>query len=531
MHRNAGNGEPVALGKWQQLALALGGVLGSGWIIGIPEVAQVTGPHRYLGVLPWLVGFAVLVLVAAIVVRLARTDPRSGGLAWWAQDRSGRVVGTIINAGLFVVYAGNPPAGALAAATALNDAFGWRWCTSEDGTCEVADWRIGLLALGLLSALFAVHVLGARAMLRLNVVLSAAKVLLLLVFIGVSAFAHVLILPNPGQDGDAVFAVLTVTATTGIIFAFTGFQGPVDNGDKSGKDHRGFAVYGALIISLLLYAGLQLVFAEGLAGNWHLPDPGSGWPFALRVVATVLPPLTNALVFLYLAAIVLKTSAEQGVLALPGFNKRKSFQPMLVIFAFGFGLLVLMWAGISEITAAKSVLYLFVYSYAAVCYRASWRQNVLEHSRLDTRGGRALAPVSFAAVTVIAFYTGFPTLLWACALMVVVATLMFWSRRAEADRNRAQHLRRARWLLGYFAVLLVLSGCHFVVRYSLAADPGPLADLLRGSRDLPPFENGLVDGIVTSVLAVVAVVAGLLFYRSGVREAESFIRLKNGTSG
>ncbi|MBB5071923.1 APC family permease [Saccharopolyspora gloriosae] len=536
MHRNDDSGEPVALSRGQQLALALGGVLGAAWLSGVPEMHQVyskSGSPVYLVVLPWLVGLVVVLAVAAIVVRLARTDPRSGGLAWWAQDRSGRVVGTIINAGLFTMYAGNPPAGALVAVLALDRTFEGvtlSYPRSDGGFALTGGGA--LAAWAVLSGLFAIHVVGARLMLRLNLALSVAKAVLLVALVLSAASVHYLILPAPtGADQDmALTMLIPVITAAGMMFAFTGFQGPVDNGDKAGKEHRGFAIYGALIIATVIYLLLQLVYTVGVHDAWRAPEPGS--PESLLVaVVSVLSPLTNALLFIYLAAIVLKTSADQSVLKLPRLTMRSSLQVLFVVYLFGVAVLVLMtslgdW---SEITDAKSVIYLFVYSYAAVAYQASWKAEMFP----GPRGGRLLAPVSFVVSTVIAFYTGFITLLWAYALMAVVAAAMFWSRRSETDRNRAEHLRRARWLLGYFAVLLALAWCHLVIRY-LLSDPTSkeegrpeFVEFMLGREDLFRFEDPLLYGITAVALAVAAGAAGLLFHRVGVREAESFIRLKN----
>ncbi|WP_243791836.1 APC family permease [Saccharopolyspora gloriosae] len=540
MRRNDGNGEPVALGRGQQLALALGGVLGAGWVTGVPATAELhkSNPSWYIVVLPWLVGLAVIGLVAAILVRLARTDPRSGGLAWWPQDRSGRVVGTVINAGLFTMYAGNPPAGALITVLALDRTLGGMgWTEEMDGGWYALTWPGALVALIVLTALFLVHIVGGRVMLRMNLALSAVKALLLLMLVGNAAIAQYLLLPKPldggGQQDAYPLAMVSVITAAGMMFAFTGFQGPVDNGDRSGKDHRGFAIYGALIIATLIYIGLQVVFSHGVAESWEEPVPGSTG-FVVRAVATVLSPMTNALLFIYLAAIVLKTSADQSVLKLPRLNMNRSLQVLLVVYLFGVALLLVMtmlgnWP---KVTDAKSVIFLFVYSYAAIAYRASWNAQALQYPELDPRGGRLLAPASFVVTTVIMFCTGFATMLWAYALVGVVAAVMFWSRFSETDHNRAEHFRRARWLFGYVTVLLVLACCHFAVRYQVAEAPPGFVDVLLGSHDLRPFEDLLfIDGFATLVFAVVVAGAGLLFHRLGVREAESFIRFKNGSAG
>lgn len=515
-------------GRWQQLAIALGGMLGAGWLITIPQ----TGRQDGWVVALWLVGAAATGLIAIVVVQLAQADQRPGGLAFWSGDSSGKLVGAILNAGLLVVYAGNPASNSATAVAAFSSAFSWPLCRSRMGGDVCAqgsglDGRGYAVALCVMTVLFLIHLIGLRLMLRLNITLSALKALALVVFLLFAVLISVGLLhhplgqvPEPAQEHTSLPINLLVI---NIMFAYGGFQGPVDHGAPQGKQHRGFAIYGALIIATLLYLLLQLTFT---AADWVAPSSG------LRIVVAGLLPLTNALLFVSLAGIVLRISAEQRILRLPWLDTRVTWQVFAVVYVFGVLYMLLTLQSWAAIVESKLVISVFVYSYAAIAYTARRRTRNFKDASYLGRRLRGLAPLSFMVASAVAFYAGFPSLLWAYLLMFVVALLMLLSRGWSSTDLREQ-LRRGRWLLQYFGVLFLLTAVHYSVLVFAAGPADGKHDLFRlyfgleNPSQLPTWPPGWTPFTVS--LMLLAAVFGLVFYRIGVRESVSYMEFRGRT--
>lgn len=525
------------LGRWQQLAISLGGVLGTGWLIAVPRTAHL----GWFAALPWLLGAASVGLIAAMVVHLARADQRPGGLAWWPTRTTGLVAGTAVNAGLFLIYAGNPPAGSAGVVRTLSAHFPALALCSNGGNPVQCSGNLGLNWLGfgsallVMTALFALHLLGMRLMLRVNIAMGALKVVVLVLLVVAAASTPFQLfrpegLPIALEGLSPLAAAFAATTAGGLLFAFNGFQGPVDHGVSRGTQYRGFAIYGALLIATALYVALQLTFIAGAEQHWDPPqhtDPG----FPLLLAGTVLPPLTNALLFVSLAGIVLGKSVEQRVLVLPRPDWRIEWRVFPVVWLFGVVYLLLTRAGWAEISDSKSVVYVVVYSYAAVSYAALRQHGDFKDRSYLAKSLHVLAPLSFVVATVIAYYSRFPSLLVACGLLAVVGLLMLTTKLPKSHgRNWREHVLHGRWLLGYLGALLALTGVQFAVRLATLPaaqrphDPGAFLGALAGFGDVPAFAGGPLYQLVTHGLAVVAALVGGWFFRLGVRRSVQHLR-------
>src|ERR1700744_5522153 len=95
-----------SLGMWQLTAIGFSGVIGSGWLLGAMYAAQLAGPEA---IVAWLVGGAVLMLIALTMADLGAARPESGGLVGWPDYSSGRLGATIAGWGIWIASATNPP--------------------------------------------------------------------------------------------------------------------------------------------------------------------------------------------------------------------------------------------------------------------------------------------------------------------------------------------------------------------------------------------------------------------------------------
>ncbi|MBE9372907.1 APC family permease [Saccharopolyspora sp. HNM0983] len=531
-------------GRWHQLGLALGGVLGSGWII---SILAATGAG-WFAMLSWLLALAAIGLITVIVVQLARARPAAAGLVSWPTNTSGRAVGTVLTAGLAVVYAGNPPAGVAAAVIAL-DKFGvlpgmTQQCTPGAGGLPPLSYPgVGVAAV-LLTAMFLINLIGFAAVVRLNTVLTAFKVALPLVFVAgvllvgshagfTGAGFHLGCTSAPPEDGTAttqLTAALQAVVTGGLIFSLTGFQGPVDHGSKNGSPHVGFAMFGALFTVTGLYLGLQALVQSQ---EWHAWPAGvEHWTAAVLLVAIVLSPVANAMLFVSLSREVLRTAADKDIIRFSkhrGDDERIGVKALLAAYLFGLFMLIAL-RGWTQIITTKSVIFLFVYSFAAIAY-AAYRDTDPDGRERFHRSLRVAGPASFAVATALAYYAGVPALPLSYVFIAAVSALMFWTRR-NAVYPWTEDLRRARWLFGYFGMLLLLAVIRAAGQIAMSAGHGWATaiehwhELLLGTRPMPTAE-AVGDHLLVHGLAAAAFLLGLWAYYAGVRSAKQHLEAVN----
>ncbi|NMG73045.1 APC family permease, partial [Parazoarcus communis] len=101
-------------------------------------------------------------------------------------------------------------------------------------------------------------------------------------------------------------AVLTAIATSGIVFAFNGFQSPINLAGEARNPGRNvpIAVIGSILLAAVIYVALQVAFLgavppESLVNGWHGIDYHS--PFAQLAIALNLNWLA---IVLYIDAFV-----------------------------------------------------------------------------------------------------------------------------------------------------------------------------------------------------------------------------------
>jgi|HubBroStandDraft_6_1064221.scaffolds.fasta_scaffold75198_2 amino acid transporter len=244
--------------------LAVGGVIGSGWFLSAVHADQATGS---LAVISWIIGGALILVIATVMVELSTVVPKTGGLTFLPLQSSGPLFATIVATGVWIFYAVSPASAAVGMVRGL---AGWRWPTlvKADGLTSSGMGWAALFLLGIA----AVTMLGPRLFLIVNNVLTAFKILVPLLIVGLLFYAwshpHASNVPHPDRATTTDFGVgtmLSAVTGSGVIFAYLGFQGPLDFAGNVRRRGVGealrlrWAVYGTVCGSIFLYVALQFV--------------------------------------------------------------------------------------------------------------------------------------------------------------------------------------------------------------------------------------------------------------------------------
>jgi amino acid transporter len=312
------------------VGLAAGGVIGSGWLLAVPGLHERLGEAALLG---WAAGGVLMLTIAVVMVEFGLISQRTGGLLFHPHDAFGPLVVIILAASLWISYAINPAAQAAAAV---------------DGLAEVVPALAGpggltgtgsVLAVLVTAAIIGFVLLPRRLVLRTNAVLTLVKIALPVVLVVCLALAApALAGSGPGAGapppGPTSTGVLSALITSGVIYAYIGFQAPLDvtgevrGGTRAVARRVRWAVYGTVVGSFLLYSALQLVYAQHMAGSGaehgtsyaRLTDSATligapmDWLVVLVRLAAIIAPIGSGIVFTYaLSREVYALSAERYV--------------------------------------------------------------------------------------------------------------------------------------------------------------------------------------------------------------------------
>ncbi len=244
--------------------LALGSLIGSGWLFGAWEATKIAGPAA---ILSWLVGGLVIGIIAYTYIEIGAMFPEAGGMSKYAQYSHGSLLGFIAAWANWVSLITLIPIEAVAAVQYMST-WPWAW----------AKWTHGLMANGVITnaGLFVVfgfiivftllNYWSVKVLTHFTSLISIFKIgmpLLTIVLLTLSGFHP----QNYGTSWHEFFpygtsAIFSATSAAGIIFSFDAFQTIINMGAEIEHPEknilRGITI--SLLISGILYVLLQSTF-------------------------------------------------------------------------------------------------------------------------------------------------------------------------------------------------------------------------------------------------------------------------------
>jgi amino acid transporter len=326
---------------------------------------------------------------------------------------------------------------------------------------------------------------------------------------------------------------LSAIATAGIIYAYTGFQGPIDLSGEARNPRRDVprAVIMSLAGSLVLYLLLQVVFIGAVPGH----DLIHGWngvsfssPFAQLAVSAnltwlswvlyadaIASPAGSALAFTAAASRESYAMAKNRFLprAAAQVNRRSGVPRRALIINFVIGLAFLLplhsW---QSIVAATSELALIAYalpSISSIAFQRAAQANPASTQGDPTstqgpgpaghtiRGMSFLAPAAFVLASMILYWATWKELRIALPVLLVgalVYAVQQYRQRTEPGGVDWLDVRVGLWLVAYLVAILIVSAI--------------------GSKDF-----GGANWIPAPWDSVLVAVIGIIGYEWGVRDA------------
>jgi amino acid transporter len=419
-----------AVGRWQLYGLSINDVIGSGIYLLPAAAALLLGPASLWAVL--LAGAAVALLVLCYAQAASYFDQPGGGYLY-AREAFGPFVGFEVGWMLLITRV----ASAAALSNGLAEAVTHFWPHAASGATRVA------IVVGSLAFLVAVNVIGVRAAARTGVFLAIAKVLPLLMFIGIGAMyvdmslATPLAGPIPLRDlGEAALLLL---------FAYAGFENlPAAAGEyRNPQRDVPFALLLMIATVTLLYFAVQWVALGTLPGLAQSQTPladasgrfsGAWLALALTVGAAVSILGTNSNTIMlgprYLHALAMD---GYGPRALARIHPRFRTPAMAIITVGVLSLLLALSGSFVQLALLSVVARLCTYIGTSVSVLVLRRRLGDRDGALHLPGG-PLIPIAATLLSVGLLASATLWNLVAGAVALVLGAIVFLFRRKPATR-------------------------------------------------------------------------------------------------
>src|SRR5436309_912284 len=312
-----------SVGFYGLMFVSLGSIIGSGWLLGALNAAQVAGPAS---VLSWILAACMLALLALTYAELGATYPVAGGSARFPYYSHGPIAGFTSGWASWLQAVFVAPIEVLAAITYVNSVG---WVNQHFNMINKVGDKAGLLngtglvvAIVLMVLFTAMNLAGAKFLSDSNVIVVLWKTAI--PFLAVAVVAAMQFNPANFHAGGGFmpfgFHCVFAALTGGVVFALQGFEQAVQLAGEARNPKRDLSrsILTAMAIGAVLYALLQIVMIGGLepgniANGWAKPlgtDPsdygawytlalavGAGWLAKTLIIDAMISPAGTGVVY------------------------------------------------------------------------------------------------------------------------------------------------------------------------------------------------------------------------------------------
>lgn len=274
-----------SIGTWGLFLVALGGMIGSGWLFGAFYAARFAGPAA---IFSWVIGGVMMMVVALTFAELASAFPLSGGTVRFLQLTHGPLVNYGVAWIGWVSAIAVAPIETMALIQYADNYFPGLMTHLQDG--HTLSRHGLLLAVFLMLLLCVLNSMGGRFLSKTNAVVVTFKIVvpILTMLVLFSTCFHLSNFTQHGFNPFGLKAVLTALPAAGVIFSFIGYAPAIQLAGEAKNPQRSIpiAIIGSLGCAIVLYVSLQVcfigavspaAFAKGWGGLSFLGDVG---PFA-----------------------------------------------------------------------------------------------------------------------------------------------------------------------------------------------------------------------------------------------------------
>lgn len=457
----------------------LGSIIGSGWLFGAWRAAEVAGPAALIA---WILGTIIILFIGLTYAELGTMFPEAGGMVRYGHFSHGSLVGYISGWANWIAIVSVIPVEAEASAQYMSS-WSFTWAHNLYNTHDHQLSTAGLLIAAILVIVyFLLNYFTVQLFARVNTAITIFKFIIPgLTIIGLivagyhsSNFTHYNgFMPN-GWAG-----VLTAIATSGIVFAFNGFQSPVNLAGEAKNPQRSIpiAVIGSILMAGVIYVLLQLAFIGAvkpsmLAKGWghiQLNSPfadlaiawGLNWLALLLFADAFISPSGTGMTYTATTARMIYGMERNGYFPkVFGFINPKVGVPraamwlnLLVSFIFLF--LFRGWGSLASVISVATLISYVTGPISVMVFRN--HDATLLHRPLKIKGMQFIAPIAFIMASLIYYWAQWP-LTGKVTIIMVLGLPIYLYYQAKSNWNGfGRDLKAGLWLLVYLVYMAFIS--------------------------------------------------------------------------
>ncbi|MFD7921233.1 APC family permease [Streptomyces sp. NPDC059740] len=467
-----------SLGTIALTATGLGSIIGSGWLFGAERAAAIAGPAA---ILAWVIGAVVALTIALTYTELGSMFPKAGGMVRYGQYSHGSLAGYLAAWANWIAIISVIPGEATASVQYMSSwDFGWAQ-SLYDGK-ELTGTGVGLASV-LLLIYFFLNWFAITLFAKTNTAITVFKVVVP-VMTAVALMAAHFDTHNLSHHGGFApkgwSSVFTAVAVSGIVWAYNGFQSPLNMAGEARNPGRSLpkAVVSSILIALVIYLALQLAFLVGVpahdltsTGGWNslnfnspLADLavawGLNWLAMLLYADAFISPSGTGMIYAATTSRMVHGVQENGHLPRvfgrvdPKTGVPRPALVLNLVVAFVFLAVFRGWGSLAEIVSVATVISYITGPVAVMSLR-----------RLSPDLARPVKLRAMPVIAPIAMIFGSLVLYWGCwpltgkVILIMAVGLPIWAwyelRRPWAELK--PHLKAGAWVVAYLLVMAAVS--------------------------------------------------------------------------
>jgi amino acid transporter len=458
------------------LFAGVGGMIGSGWLFGPLETATQAGP---LSLWSWLIGGAVVLLIAMVFAELATLFPLSGALVHMSDVSHGQTVGLVWGWILILAYVAVAPIEAMAIVSYAS-AYIPDLTLQGSGVLTTTGFLVSAAVLAIMVGL---NFLMIRTVLSVNSWVTVWKILIPIAT-AIILFSYAWHPENFGSrdSSTSIEGIFTAISTGGVFFSLFGFRQALDLAGESANPNRDvpISLIGTVVLGTAIYLLLQTAFIGAIApdmlskGTWadlhfkNIAGPlaalsaavGAGWWASVLYADAIVSPGACGFVYTTTTSRILMANGESGTLPKLFARINARGVPWFALIAtYVVGLLFFLpfpsWQKMVGYISSVTVLSYGIGPILVLCLRKSL-PDIRRPFKLPA--APVIAPLAFIGSNWVILWAGFDTLnflftLLAALIFIHAAYFFIWQKRTTEQYQ----LRSTWWLAPYFVGLWVLS--------------------------------------------------------------------------
>jgi amino acid transporter len=472
------------VGAFALMLTGLGSIIGSGWLFGAWRAAGLAGPGA---IWAWVLGAAMITIVALTYAELGAMFPESGGMVRYGHYSHGALVGFIAAWANWISIVSVIPVEAEASVQYMAS-WPYRWAQElyvhlPDGHGELAATGLAIAA-ALVIVYFLINFWSVKVFAHSNTAITLFKLVVPAatgVALIVSGFHthNFKVGINGGAQAVDFAAVLNAVATAGIVFSFNGFQSPVNLAGEARNPSRSvpFGVLGSILLAAVVYVLLQVAYLGAVPPDmlartgWHGIDFRSpfaelallvnlNWLAILLYADAFVSPSGTGITYTASTARMIYGMQRNGTLPAvfgrlhPRWAVPRPAMWLNLAVSFLFLLFFRGWGKLAAVISVATIISYLVGPVSALTLRRT-APEVERPLRLPALA--LIAGAAFVCATELLYWAKWP-LTGEVILLVVVALPIYFYYQAQAGWGEfARHMAGAWWLLAYLPVIALVS--------------------------------------------------------------------------